>query len=127
MQGFSWPAMHNIISEWIPPNERRYFLIKYFLFHFPMYSSSSLSQFVSAYMGASVGLAICYPIFGFIISILSWEWVFHFCTVAAVIWFICWQYLVYDTPSQHPRIDPEELQFINESLGDSRHSDNKVS
>lgn len=77
-------------------------------------------------MGASVGLAVCYPIFGFIISISSWEWIFHFCTVAAIIWFACWQYLVYDKPSQHPRIDPDELLFITESLGGSSHNDSKV-
>lgn len=84
------------------------------------------SQFVSAYMGASVGLAICYPIFGYIISTLSWEWIFHFSTVAAIIWFICWQYLVYDRPSEHPRIDPDELHFIVESLGNSAHNHNNV-
>lgn len=84
------------------------------------------SQFVSAYMGASVGLAVCYPMFGFIISIASWEWIFHVSAVAAIFWFICWQYFVYDKPSQHPRIDADELQFITESLGNSTHSDNKV-
>lgn len=106
MQGFSWPAMHNIISDWIPPNER--------------------SKFVSAYMGASVGLAVFYPIFGFIISISSWEWIFHFCTISSIVWFICWQYLVYDSPSQHPRIDPDELHFITESIGESKHNDSNV-
>lgn len=98
--------MHNIISQWIPPNER--------------------SQYVSAYMGGSMGIAVLYPLFGLIISISSWEWVFHFSAALTILWFICWQYFVYDSPSQHPRIDPSELNYIKKSLGDSVQDDLKV-
>lgn len=98
--------MYDIISQWIPPNER--------------------SRFISAYMGGSVGIAIFYPIFGFIITILSWEWIFHFSTISAIIWFIFWQYCVYDSPEQHPRIDSSELNYITEALGNSVEKDKNV-
>lgn len=98
--------MHDITSRWIPPNER--------------------SRFMSAYMGGSIGIALCYPIFGFIISISSWEWIFHFCTVITVVWFIVWQYCVYDSPDQHPRIEPSELNYITNALGNSSQKDKNV-
>lgn len=105
-KGFCWPAIHNLISQWIPPNER--------------------SRFSSAYIGGSVGFFIFYPLFGFIISISSWEWIFHISTALSIIWFICWQYFVYDSPSKYPRIDPSELNYITKSLGDAVENDNKV-
>ncbi|XP_037044095.1 sialin-like isoform X2 [Bradysia coprophila] len=106
LSGFSFPAMHHITSQWIPPNER--------------------SRFISAYMGCSVGVAICYPIFGFIISISSWEWTFHFCSVATVVWFIFWQYCVYDSPADHPRIESSELNYITKALGSTSQKDKKA-
>lgn len=84
-------------AQWIPPNER--------------------SKFVTAYLGSSVGIAVFFPFFGYIISISSWEWVFHVCGIIGTIWWLGWLYFVYDTPSQHPRIKNEELQYINKTLG----------
>lgn len=49
----------------------------------------------------------------------SWENVFHFCSIFGLIWWIFWNYFVYDTPSQHPRIHPMERKFIEESLSSS--------
>lgn len=72
--GVSWPAMHHLTAKWIPPNER--------------------SQFVSAYLGSSIGVAIAYPIFGFIIKVSSWEWVFHACGICGIIWYMFWLYFV---------------------------------
>ena len=66
--------MHHLTGRWIPPNER--------------------SKFVSAYLGSSVGVAIAYPIFGFIIKATSWEWVFHVCGLCGIVWYIFWLYYV---------------------------------
>jgi MFS transporter, ACS family, solute carrier family 17 (sodium-dependent inorganic phosphate cotransporter), member 5 len=46
--------------------------------------------------------------------------------VVGTIWFILWQYNVYDSPEQHPRIHPAEKGYILEVLGSSviRKSDN---
>lgn len=72
--GLTWPAMHNLIGQWIPPNER--------------------SNFVSAYFGSSVGIAIALPIFGFIVKLTSWELIFHICGISGVIWYMLWLYFV---------------------------------
>ncbi|CRK96189.1 CLUMA_CG009618, isoform A [Clunio marinus] len=97
--GVAWPAMHHLTGKWIPPNER--------------------SKFVTAYLGSSIGVAVAYPIFGFIIKASSWEWVFHSCGIAGSIWFIFWLYYVYDSPENHPRIHAKEKEYILKCLGSS--------
>lgn len=95
----SWPSMHHMSGQWIPADER--------------------ASFVSSYLGSSMGVAIYYPIFGWIMKTYSWEYIFHFCGIVGIIWFLCWNYFVYDTPSLHPRIDPIERNYIHEKLGSS--------
>ncbi|CAG9799840.1 unnamed protein product [Chironomus riparius] len=97
--GAAWPAMSHLVGRWIPPNER--------------------SKFVTAYIGSSIGVSICYPIFGFIIQNSSWENVFHFCGIVGTIWYVLWQYFVYDSPESHPRIHEKEKLYILQSLGSS--------
>lgn len=89
--------MNSMAAQWIPPNER--------------------SKFLSSYMGgSSIGIALFYPIFGYIIALLCWEWVFHLCGILGCIWYVAWVYFVYDSPAEHPRIDPQERMFIEKSL-----------
>ncbi len=75
------------------------------------------SKFVTAYIGSSIGVSICYPIFGFIMKATSWENVFHFCAISGTIWYILWVYFVYDSPERHPRIHEKEKEYILQSLG----------
>jgi MFS transporter, ACS family, solute carrier family 17 (sodium-dependent inorganic phosphate cotransporter), member 5 len=70
-------------------------------------------------MGSSIGVAITYPVFGFIMEKSCWENVFHFCGVVGTIWYIAWLYYVYDSPEEHPRIHPKEKEYILTSLGTS--------
>uniref|UniRef100_A0A1B6KSQ5 Major facilitator superfamily (MFS) profile domain-containing protein n=1 Tax=Graphocephala atropunctata TaxID=36148 RepID=A0A1B6KSQ5_9HEMI len=95
--GMAWPSMHHLTAQWIPPNER--------------------SKFVSAYLGSSVGVAITYPLCGMILNYLPWEAVFYVTGALGTLWFIVWWLLVYDSPSQHPRISEKELKYIQDSLG----------
>lgn len=97
--GLAWPSMHVLTAKWIPPNER--------------------SKFVSAYLGSSVGVALFYPIFGYIIDWTRWEWVYYICGIVGTLWFIAWQFLVFDSPAEHPRIADSERKFIEKSLGAS--------
>lgn len=99
--------MHNMTAQWIPKNER--------------------SKFVTAYLGSSIGAALNFPIFGFIMKKYSWEYVFHFCSVVGVVWYVFWIYLVYDSPSEHPRIHPLEKDYILTALGTSVQQKNKES
>ncbi|CAG9800583.1 unnamed protein product [Chironomus riparius] len=94
-----WPSMHHLSAQWIPADER--------------------GRFVSSYLGSSFGVAIFYPIFGFIMKAYSWEYVFHFCSLIGLIWWISWQYFVYDSPQKHPRITESEKKYLLEALSSS--------
>lgn len=77
-------------------------------------------------MGSSVGIALCYPFFGWIMSHWSWEPVFYSSALLGTIWYTAWLYYVYDSPAQHPRIDPMELIYIQNSLGDTLHNEDET-
>lgn len=97
--------MHHMASQWIPPDER--------------------SSFVTSYLGSSVGLGVFYPLFGYIISSLSWQWVFYVSGLVGTVWYMGWLYFVYDSPAHHPRIDPYEKSYILKSLEGIVHTDRK--
>ncbi|KAL3274782.1 hypothetical protein HHI36_019566 [Cryptolaemus montrouzieri] len=95
--GFAWPSMHNMTAKWIPPNER--------------------SKFITAYLGSSVGAALTYILCGFIMDAWGWEAVFYFTAAVGTLWYVAWFFLVFDSPSEHPRISTAERDYIIESLG----------
>nr|CAD7399205.1 unnamed protein product [Timema poppensis] len=98
-EGLSWPAMHKLSANWIPPNER--------------------SKFMTSYMGSSVGAALTFPMCGQLISWFDWPSVFYTTGVLGSVWFAAWWLLVYETPAQHPRISDLERKYIETSLGSS--------
>ncbi|KAL6260693.1 hypothetical protein P5V15_008216 [Pogonomyrmex californicus] len=95
--GATWPAIQPMTARWIPPTER--------------------SKFVSNMMASSLGAAITMPLCGFLIASLGWESVFYVTAVIGIIWSVTWFLLVFDSPSQHPRISAEERNFIESSIG----------
>ncbi|XP_014665689.1 PREDICTED: uncharacterized transporter slc-17.2-like isoform X2 [Priapulus caudatus] len=69
--------------------------------------------------GAQVGNVITMPISGLLCKYgfdNGWGSIFYVFGILGVLWFIGWMLLVYDTPSVHPRISKEELDYIQGSL-----------
>lgn len=66
-------------------------------------------------------MVVFYPMFGFLMSIWSWQSIFHVSGVFGTLWYVAWLYFVYDSPDKHPRINPIEKAYIQECLGDSVH------
>ncbi|XP_011136640.1 sialin isoform X1 [Harpegnathos saltator] len=97
MLGATWPAIQPMTARWIPPMER--------------------SKFVSNMMASSLGAAITMPICGYLIASLGWESVFYVTGAIGIIWSVAWFLLVFDSPSQHPRISHEERCYIEDSIG----------
>lgn len=54
---------------------------------------------------------------GFLIASFGWESVFYVTGVIGIIWSVTWFLLVFDSPSQHPRISAEERHFIESAIG----------
>lgn len=57
------------------------------------------------------------PMCGYLIASLGWESVFYVTGVIGLIWSVAWFLLVFDSPSQHPRISHEERCYIEDAIG----------
>ncbi|KAK3883936.1 hypothetical protein Pcinc_011758 [Petrolisthes cinctipes] len=93
-QGMSWPSMHPLVSRWIPPLERP-------------------STVIAA---STFSIAITLPLCGFLIDRYGWEMTFYLTALPSVLWCVAWFTLVYDFPSQHPRISEAEVAYITTTV-----------
>ncbi|XP_055857855.1 sialin [Episyrphus balteatus] len=90
--GLTWPAMYALVGFWIPLAER--------------------SRFMSSFQGFSIGIGLTYPLCGFIIDHFGWPYVFYTTGSLAMLWCIMWYLLAFNSPKEHPRISPSELEYI---------------
>lgn len=96
--GLTWPAMYAMVGFWIPLTER--------------------SRFMSSFQGFSIGIGLTYPLCGFIITKFGWPFVFYTTGLLGVGWCLIWYYLAFNTPKEHPRITKEELNYIENNVGE---------
>merc|ERR1719317_1810864 len=102
-EGVTFPVMHALLAQWIPPNER-----------------SRMAGIV--YSGAQAGTVLSLPISGLLCDAFGWPSVFYVFGFLGLIWWIGWCYLVYDSPQVHPRISSAERKYILDSLASSKTS-----
>uniref|UniRef100_T1JB34 Sialin n=1 Tax=Strigamia maritima TaxID=126957 RepID=T1JB34_STRMM len=95
-EGVTFPAMHRMISQWAPINER--------------------SRFVTViFAGSLLGTVIGLPISSYLcVSDIAGGWpsVFYVFGAVGVLWFIAWAFLAYENPASHPWISTEEKIYI---------------
>ncbi|XP_034241862.1 sialin-like [Thrips palmi] len=99
-EGVTFPAIQYMISKWAPPAER--------------------SRFATVYTGGYLGTVICMPVSGLLCDmdfLSGWPMAFYVFGALGVLWYIPWHLCVFDTPAQHPRIDPREREYIENALG----------
>ncbi|XP_060664276.1 sialin [Drosophila nasuta] len=99
-EGVTYPAMHAMLAHWIPPLERNKFA-------------------AIVYAGSNIGTVISMPLTGWLCSqefLGGWPSAFYIFGVLGIVWFGCWMYLVYDKPSEHPRISRKERAYIERAL-----------
>ncbi|XP_005184461.1 sialin isoform X1 [Musca domestica] len=100
-EGVTYPAMHVMLAHWIPPNERNKFA-------------------AVVYAGSNIGTVISMPLAGWLCSLEfggGWPLAFYVFGILGIVWFAFWMYLVYDKPSMHPRINPNEREYIERCTG----------
>ncbi|KAG8297449.1 hypothetical protein J6590_036239 [Homalodisca vitripennis] len=68
-------------------------------------------------MASSLGAGITLPVCGFLIANFGWESVFYVTGIVGFVWSVVWFLVVFDHPSDHPRISPEERQYIESAIG----------
>lgn len=99
-EGVTFPAMHSMLAHWVPPLERSKFA-------------------ASVYAGANFGTVISLPVSGWLCSLDlwgGWPLAFYLFGGLGVLWYIFWLIIVFDTPAQHTRIDPQERAYIEASV-----------
>ncbi|XP_026838346.1 putative inorganic phosphate cotransporter isoform X2 [Drosophila erecta] len=99
-EGVTYPAMHAMLAQWIPPLERNKFA-------------------AIVYAGSNIGTVISMPLAGWLCSLDflgGWPSAFYIFGLLGILWFIAWMYLVYDKPSDHPRISASEREYIERCL-----------
>lgn len=89
----NFPAAIKTVAEWFPKRER----------------ALAAGIFNS---GTNVGAILAPLSVPLIASKFGWEWAFIITGLIGLIWLIFW-WLIYQTPSQHPNISQEELDYIN--------------
>lgn len=76
-------------------------------------SATGRTMFMTHLFASSLGAAITLPICGYLIAYFGWPSVFYVTGGIGVLWSVMWFYLVYDSPSQHPRISCEEKEILD--------------
>ncbi|EAT38347.1 AAEL009749-PA, partial [Aedes aegypti] len=98
LAGFVYPCLHNLISRWIPPNER-----------------GKVIACISG--GSTFGTVITWPIAGIITEQFGWPASFYVSALFVLLIAVLWVCLIEDSPAQHRTITAEEKQIINDSFG----------
>lgn len=103
-QGLVFPAMHTMIALWTPITSR-----------------SRIVSIVQS--GSDVGAVVAMMASGVLAEstfLGGWPSIFYVFGFAGIVWFVAWSLLAFDTPSQHPRISSEELEFIIANQGNEQ-------
>lgn len=98
LQGVLFPAMHDLIAKWAPPDEK--------------------GKFCSGLLGGAIGTVITWPVAGVLMGYYGWPCVYYSTGAFTVFVSFLWWYLVADTPVVHPRITETEREYIEKSIGD---------
>lgn len=92
LQGTTLPIIQALIANWAPPEEKGIFL--------------------SSLLCNGIGTIIDWSISGFIIIWIGWHYAFYVVVLILAIFVAVWFFVVYDSPSVHPKISPEERDYI---------------
>ncbi len=92
-EGMAFPSMYNLYGRWIP-------------------SAEKARAVVITFSGISLGTLSALILTGEIIERWGWPAVFYLFGSTGFVWFVFWQWRVYNTPKAHPSISPEELAYI---------------
>lgn len=100
-----YPASNQFVARWIPVEER-----------------GIANGWIFAGVGAGAGLSP--PLITYVMLRFGWRSSFWVCAVLGLIVGFIWYIVARDTPQEHKRVSPAELEFIRQGLS-ARESDTK--
>ncbi|XP_055695674.1 sialin-like [Lutzomyia longipalpis] len=95
--GPQYPALHNLIAKWAPPEEK--------------------GKFIAALLGGTFGTVVTWPLMGVVIENLGWKFGFYIPAFLNGVIGIMWYFIVSNDPQSHTWISQPEKEFIEKSLG----------
>ncbi|XP_076167524.1 sialin isoform X2 [Ptiloglossa arizonensis] len=90
--GITFPACHQLVAQWSPPNEK--------------------ARFVWSLLGGTFGTIFTYPMVAAIAESMNWESAWYIPSLLMFVWILFWAMLTYDNPNEHPGISDEEKHYI---------------
>lgn len=96
-ESVSFPAYAALNARWVPRYE------------YGRAQTVSLS-------GAHLGQAVAYPLTAWLVLSFSWPTVFYVNALIGGVWLLAWLTFATNTPREHPKISPAELQEIETNL-----------
>ncbi|XP_033727822.1 sialin-like [Pecten maximus] len=100
-EGLTFPSLASMLGIWVPEMERT--IIPTFIFS-----------------GCSLGNVVCLPLVGYLSTskaLGGWPSSFYIFGGLGCVWYLFWQFLVYDTPAKHPTISKVERDYIQSTTG----------
>lgn len=98
-EGTTFPALSALLAAWVPLKER-----------------GKLGSFV--FGGGQVGTIVGTALSGFLIDYYqTWESVFYFFGIIAILWFIIFVLICYKDPESHPFIKESEKDYLRKEMG----------
>ncbi|XP_031626879.1 sialin-like [Contarinia nasturtii] len=104
--GVFFPALHNVVSKWAPPDEK--------------------GKFVAALLGGNVGTVFTFQLTPYITELYGWESTFYGEAVLVLITTVLWMLLVSNTPHTHRFISEKEVNYIETSLGSTVSKEKQI-
>lgn len=99
-EGVTFPAMHSMLAQRVPPLER--------------------SKFAAVvYAGSNFGTVISLPVSGWLCSLElwgGWPLAFYLFGGLGIVWYAFWFLFISDKPAEHPNIDPLERVHIEANV-----------
>lgn len=98
-EGLHWPMQSKFVKNWFPPMER---------------GKANATWGIALYFGPAVAM----PFFAYVIQSFGWRESFVVLILMGLIPLVLLGLLTSDTPSNHPKITREELDYINKGLAE---------
>ena len=101
-EGITYPAMHAMMSKWVPLNKR--------------------SKYVTLItIGTQFGTVISMALSGLMSAHIHWQTTFYLFGALSFVWFLFWYLFVSNTPQSHPRITTKELAYIENNIIETKN------
>lgn len=98
-EGVTYPSIHAIWAKWAPPLEK-----------------TRLAAF--AFSGSYIGTVLSLLISGGLFSAgYKWPSIFYLFGSFGILWFVCWCFMIAESPAKHSTITDTELDYIQSSIG----------